>query len=93
MEGMINIRLRPWLRRAITRFTAIVPAAIIAGIGGNAAAGKLLVLSQVPLFFNNLHIKIFLHPILDLHCCYYTHRVARAEGKNFMVAAPPSVFY
>lgn len=48
MEGMVQIRLKPWQRRAITRFVAIVPAAIIAGVGGNAAAGKLLVLSQVP---------------------------------------------
>ena len=49
MEGMIQIRLKPWLRRAVTRFVAIIPAAIIAGVGGNAAAGKLLVLSQVTL--------------------------------------------
>ena len=47
MEGMVQIRLKPWLRRAITRCAAIVPAAIVAGVGGNAAAGKLLVLSQV----------------------------------------------
>ena len=44
---MVQIRLKPWLRRAVTRCVAIIPAAIVAGIGGNAAAGKLLVLSQV----------------------------------------------
>jgi len=47
MEGMVQIRLKPWLRRAVTRCVAIIPAAIVAGVGGNAAAGKLLVLSQV----------------------------------------------
>ncbi len=44
---MVQIRLKPWLRRAVTRCVAIIPAAIVAGVGGNAAAGKLLVLSQV----------------------------------------------
>src|SRR5690606_39799199 len=29
MEGFIDIRLKPWLRRAITRFVAIVPAAVV----------------------------------------------------------------
>lgn len=29
MEGFIDIKLKPWLRRAITRFVAIVPAAIV----------------------------------------------------------------
>ena len=47
MEGMVQIRLKPWLRRAVTRCVAIIPAAIVAGVGGNPAAGKLLVLSQV----------------------------------------------
>ena len=40
-------RLAPWPRRAITRGVASVPAAIVSGIGGTAAAAKLLVLSQV----------------------------------------------
>ncbi len=44
---MVQVRLKPWLRRAVTRCVAIIPAAIVAGVGGNAAAGKLLVLSQV----------------------------------------------
>lgn len=47
MEGFIQIKLKPWVRRLCTRAIAMVPAAIIAGIYGNTGAGKLLVLSQV----------------------------------------------
>ena len=47
MEGFLNIRLRPWLRRLITRGIAIVPAAIVAIVYGESATARLLVLSQV----------------------------------------------
>ncbi|HEY2951207.1 MAG TPA: Nramp family divalent metal transporter [Verrucomicrobiae bacterium] len=47
MEGFLNIRLRPWLRRLITRLIAIVPAVIVASIYGAEGTGKLLVFSQV----------------------------------------------
>jgi manganese transport protein len=47
MEGFLNIRLRPWLRRLITRLIAIVPAVIVIGISGEEGSGPLLVLSQV----------------------------------------------
>ena len=47
MEGFLNIRLRPWLRRLITRAIAIVPAAIVAIVYGESATAQLLVLSQV----------------------------------------------
>jgi len=47
MEGFLNIRLRPWLRRLITRGIAIVPAAITAIFYGESGTAKLLVLSQV----------------------------------------------
>jgi manganese transport protein len=49
MEGFLNIRLRPWLRRLITRAIAIVPAAIVAILYGEGGTAKLLVLSQVVL--------------------------------------------
>jgi manganese transport protein len=49
MEGFLNIRLRPWLRRLITRSIAIVPAAIVAILYGESGTAKLLVLSQVVL--------------------------------------------
>jgi manganese transport protein len=47
MEGFLNIRLRPWVRRLITRGIAIVPAAIVAVMYGESGTAKLLVLSQV----------------------------------------------
>lgn len=47
MEGFINIRLRPWLRRLITRLIAITPAVIVTAIYGESGTARLLVLSQV----------------------------------------------
>jgi manganese transport protein len=47
MEGFLNFRMRPWLRRLLTRAIAIVPAAIVAGMYGERGANDLLVLSQV----------------------------------------------
>ncbi len=47
MEGFLNLRIRPWLRRLITRAIAIVPAAIVAILYGDSGTAKLLVLSQV----------------------------------------------
>jgi len=49
MEGFINIRLAPWLRRLITRVAAILPAIGVIFILGEAAMGRLLILSQVVL--------------------------------------------
>jgi manganese transport protein len=47
MEGFINVRLRPWLRRLVTRGIAVVPAAIAVMLYGEKETGKLLILSQV----------------------------------------------
>jgi manganese transport protein len=47
MEGFLNIRLPPWLRRMTTRLIAIVPAAIITYYYGASGTAHLLVLSQV----------------------------------------------
>ena len=47
MEGFINLRLRPWLRRLITRLIAIVPAVIVVSLYGERGSGQLLILSQV----------------------------------------------
>ncbi|MDT6939005.1 Nramp family divalent metal transporter [Brucella pseudogrignonensis] len=49
MEGFIDIKLKPWLRRAITRFVAIVPAAIVTIMCGSQGTSELLILSQVVL--------------------------------------------
>jgi manganese transport protein len=47
MEGFLNLRLRPWVRRLITRLIAIVPAVICAAIYGESGTAKLIILSQV----------------------------------------------
>jgi manganese transport protein len=47
MEGFLNFRVRPWLRRLITRTLAIIPAAITIYLAGDGSVFKLLILSQV----------------------------------------------
>jgi manganese transport protein len=47
MEGFLNIRLSPWLRRLITRMIAIIPAVIVTIIAGEKGTVSLLILSQV----------------------------------------------
>lgn len=47
MEGYLNLRLQPWIRRLLTRLIAIVPAVIAILFFGDSATGKLLILSQV----------------------------------------------
>ncbi len=49
MEGFLDIRLPPWLRRLVTRAIAILPAAGVTILFGSDAMGKLLVLTQVAL--------------------------------------------
>jgi manganese transport protein len=49
MEGFLDLRIRPWLRRLITRGLAIVPAVIVAALFGSSGTAKLLILSQVVL--------------------------------------------
>ncbi len=49
MEGFLNIRMRPWLRRLITRSIAIVPAVIVTALYGVSGTTQLLILSQVVL--------------------------------------------
>ena len=47
MEGYLNLRIQPWVRRIITRLIAIVPAVIIILVFGESVTGKMLILSQV----------------------------------------------
>jgi len=47
MEGFISLRIRPWLRRLITRLIAIIPAVVVILIYGEEGTGPLLILSQV----------------------------------------------
>src|SRR5438270_7640037 len=51
MEGFLDLRLKPWLRRLITRSLAIIPAALVIGVMGENKVTSLLILSQVILSF------------------------------------------
>src|SRR5438876_11599549 len=61
MEGFLNIRLRPWLRRLITRGIAIVPAAFTAIFFGEGGTARLLILSQVIL---SLQLSFAVFPLV-----------------------------
>jgi len=61
MEGFINLRLRPWLRRLITRLIAIVPAVIVVVLYGERGTGQLLILSQVIL---SLQLSFAVFPLV-----------------------------
>ncbi len=61
MEGFLNLRIRPWLRRLITRAIAIVPAAIVAIYYGASGTAKLLVFSQVIL---SLQLSFAVFPLV-----------------------------
>ncbi|MFN8066538.1 MAG: Nramp family divalent metal transporter [Vicinamibacterales bacterium] len=62
MEGFINLRLRPWLRRLITRLIAIVPAVIVTALYGERGTGPLLILSQVVL---SLQLPFAVFPLVS----------------------------
>lgn len=47
MEGFLDIRMKPWARRLLTRSIAIIPAIIVTAVAGESGTAKLLVLSQV----------------------------------------------
>jgi manganese transport protein len=61
MEGFLNIRIRPWLRRLITRLIAIIPAVIVSIIAGESGTAKLLILSQVIL---SLQLSFAVFPLV-----------------------------
>ncbi len=61
MEGFLNIRVQPWLRRLVTRALAIVPAIVVIWLMGNAGTFRLLILSQVVL---NLQLPFAIIPLL-----------------------------
>ena len=47
MEGFLNIRMRPWLRRLLTRSIALIPAVVVLALAGDKGLYRLLILSQV----------------------------------------------
>jgi len=62
MEGFLSLRLRPWLRRLITRLIAIVPAVVVIAWYGESGTGPLLILSQVVL---SLQLPFAVFPLLQ----------------------------
>ena len=68
MEGFINLRLRPWLRRLVTRLIAIIPAILVVMLYGERGTGPLLILSQVIL---SLQLPFAVFPLVmftgDVH--------------------------
>jgi len=61
MEGFMHWRIRPWVRRLITRSLAIAPAILIIGLRGDSSVTDLLVLSQVVLA---LQLPLAMFPLL-----------------------------
>jgi manganese transport protein len=61
MEGFLDLRLRPWMRRLITRSIAIVPAAIVSVLYGESGTAQLLVFSQVVL---SLQLSFAVFPLV-----------------------------
>jgi manganese transport protein len=62
MEGFLNLRLVPWLRRLITRMMAIIPAVITVIFFGQAGTAKLLIFSQVIL---SLQLSFAVVPLIQ----------------------------
>ena len=75
MEGFLNIRIRPWLRRLITRLIAIVPAALTAIFFGESGTARLLILSQVIL---SLQLAFAVFPLVR----FTSDRVKMGEFVN-----------
>ena len=63
MEGYLNLRIQPWLRRLITRLIAIIPAFLVIYFLGEGATGELLILSQVIL---SLQLGFAVIPLIHL---------------------------
>jgi len=61
MEGFMHWRIRPWLRRIITRTMAIIPAVLIIGLRGDSSVTDLVNLSQVVLA---LQLPLAMFPLL-----------------------------
>src|SRR5580693_6067753 len=61
MEGFLRWRIRPWVRRTITRLLAILPAIFVVGVRGDGSVNDLLILSQVVLA---MQLPLALIPLL-----------------------------
>lgn len=78
MEGFLNMKLRPWIRRLLTRSLAIIPAVLVILIGGEQQTTSLLILSQVIL---SMQLSFAVIPLV-----YYTSN--RTIMQNFVNSSP-----
>ena len=82
MEGFMNWRIKPWLRRLITRLIAILPAVVVIGIRGDSSVTDLLTLSQVVLA---LQLPFAMFPLLHFTSSR-KHMGKWRNGKFLLVA-------
>jgi manganese transport protein len=82
MEGFMLWRLKPWLRRLITRTLAILPAVFIIGLRGDSSVTDLLTLSQVVLA---LQLPFAMFPLL--HFTSSSKRMGRWKNPGFLLVA------
>jgi manganese transport protein len=82
MEGFMHWRIRPWVRRLITRGLAILPAIVIIGLRGDGSVTELLVLSQVVLA---LQLPLAMFPLL--HFTSSRKRMGKYKNGWFLLAA------
>jgi manganese transport protein len=82
MEGFMHWRIRPWVRRLITRLLAIIPAILIIGLRGDGSITDLLVLSQVVLA---MQLPLAMFPLLH----FTSSKVRMGAFRNgwFLLAA------
>ncbi len=82
MEGFLHWRMRPWLRRLVTRLLAIIPAVLIIGLRGDSSVNDLLTLSQVVLA---LQLPFAMFPLL----LFTSSRAKMGRWRNgaFLMAA------
>jgi manganese transport protein len=82
MEGFMHWRVRPWLRRTVTRLLAIVPAVLVIAIRGENSVNDLLTLSQVIL---GIQLPLAMFPLL--HFTSSKRRMGRYSNGWFLLAA------
>ncbi|PYQ13145.1 MAG: divalent metal cation transporter, partial [Acidobacteria bacterium] len=82
MEGFMHWRIRPWMRRLLTRTVAILPAVIIIGVRGESSVTDLLTLSQVVLA---LQLPLAMFPLL--HFTSSSRRMGSWKSGRFLLLA------
>ena len=82
MEGFMQWRLAPWIRRLVTRTLAILPAIVIIGLRGDSSVNDLLVLSQVVLA---LQLPFAMFPLL--HFTSSRKRMGKWKNGWFLLIA------